>query len=135
MEEDTGMSDKVEEVMISTGGRPKKYYRVDGTLLTKEEYKKYQAVDKAVLKPKGMDAESFAEYCRLGAPNLVQRMYELAMTSEDIRAIAIVAKEMTDRAWGRSVQAVQVSHSTLESAWEKADNVIEAVIDNKDKKE
>ena len=135
------MSDKVEEVMISTGGRPKKYYRVDGTLLTKDEYKKYQAVDKAVLKPKGMDAESFAEYCRLGAPNLVQRMYELAMTSEDIRAIAIVAKEMTDRAWGRSVQAVQVTHSTLESAWEKADNVIDAVadtkqiVDNSDKKE
>ena len=132
---------EVEEVMISTGGRPKKYYRVDGTLLTKEEYKKYQAVDKAVLKPKGMDAESFAEYCRLGAPNLVQRMYELAMTSEDIRAIAIVAKELSDRAWGRSVQAVQVSHSTLESAWEKADNVIDAVadtkqiVDNSDKKE
>lgn len=132
---------EVEEVMISTGGRPKKYYRVDGTLLTKEEYKKYQAVDKAVLKPKGMDAESFAEYCRLGAPNLVQRMYELAMTSEDIRAIAIVAKEMTDRAYGRSVQAVQVTHSTLESAWEKADNVIDAVadtkqiVDNSDKKE
>ena len=135
------MSDKVEEVMISTGGRPKKYYRVDGTLLTKDEYKKYQAVDKAVLKPKGMDAESFAEYCRLGAPNLVQRMYELAMTSEDIRAIAIVAKELSDRAWGRSVQAVQVTHSTLESAWEKADNVIDAVadtkqiVDNSDKKE
>lgn len=132
---------EVEEVMISTGGRPKKYYRVDGTLLTKEEYKKYQAVDKAVLKPKGMDAESFAEYCRLGAPNLVQRMYELAMTSEDIRAIAIVAKEMTDRAYGKSVQAVQVTHSTLESAWEKADNVIDAVadtkqiVDNSDKKE
>ena len=141
MEDDTRMSDKVEEVMISTGGRPKKYYRVDGTLLTKEEYKKYQAVDKAVLKPKGMDAESFAEYCRLGAPNLVQRMYELAMTSEDIRAIAIVAKELSDRAWGRSVQAVQVTHSTLESAWEKADNVIDAVadtkqiVDNSDKKE
>ena len=141
MEDDTRMSDKVEEVMISTGGRPKKYYRVDGTLLTKDEYKKYQAVDKAVLKPKGMDAESFAEYCRLGAPNLVQRMYELAMTSEDIRAIAIVAKELSDRAWGRSVQAVQVSHSTLESAWEKADNVIDAVadtkqiVDNSDKKE
>ena len=132
---------EVEEVMISTGGRPKKYYRVDGTLLTKDEYKKYQAVDKAVLKPKGMDAESFAEYCRLGAPNLVQRMYELAMTSEDIRAIAIVAKELSDRAWGRSVQAVQVTHSTLESAWEKADNVIDAVadtkqiVDNSDKKE
>ena len=141
MEDDTRMSDKVEEVMISTGGRPKKYYRVDGTLLTKDEYKKYQAVDKAVLKPKGMDAESFAEYCRLGAPNLVQRMYELAMTSEDIRAIAIVAKELSDRAWGRSVQAVQVTHSTLESAWEKADNVIDAVadtkqiVDNSDKKE
>ena len=141
MEDDTRMSDKVEEVMISTGGRPKKYYRVDGTLLTKDEYKKYQAVDKAVLKPKGMDAESFAEYCRLGAPNLVQRMYELAMTSEDIRAIAIVVKELSDRAWGRSVQAVQVTHSTLESAWEKADNVIDAVadtkqiVDNSDKKE
>ena len=113
---------EVEEVMISTGGRPKKYYRVDGTLLTKDEYKKYQAVDKAVLKPKGMDAESFAEYCRLGAPNLVQRMYELAMTSEDIRAIAIVAKELTDRAYGKSVQAVQVSvDSRVREAWNVID--------------
>lgn len=128
---------EVEEVMISTGGRPKKYYRVDGTLLTKEEYKKYQAVDKAVLKPKGMDAESFAEYCRLGAPNLVQRMYELAMTSEDIRAIAIVAKEMTDRAYGRSVQAVQVSvDSRVREAWNVIDvTETKQIVDNSDKKE
>lgn len=128
---------KVEEVMISTGGRPKKHYRVDGVLLTKEEFEKYKAVDKAVLKPKGMDAESFAEYCRLGAPNLVQRMYELAMTSEDIRAIAIVAKELSDRAWGKSVQAVQVSvDSRVREAWNVIDvTETKQIVDNNDKKE
>lgn len=141
MGNDTRMSDKVEEVYMSTGGRPAKYYRVNGMLMRKDEYEKYKNVQKTVLKPKGMDAESFSEFCKLAAPDLVQRMYELAKESEDIRAIAIVAKELSDRAWGKSVQAVQVTHSTLESAWEKADNVIDAVVDakqivdNSDKKE
>ena len=52
-------------------------------------------------------------------PQTWYNMYELAMTSEDIRAIAIVAKEMTDRAYGRSVQAVQVSVDSpiMREAW------------------
>lgn len=137
MEDDTRMSDKVEEVYMSTGGRPAKYYRVNGMLMRKDEYEKYKNVQKTVLKPKGMDAESFSEFCKLAAPDLVQRMYELAKESEDIRAIAIVAKELSDRAWGRATQAVQISvDSRVREAW----NVIDVtdtkqIVDNSDKKE
>ena len=121
MEEGTSMPE-IEEVMISTGGRPSKHWRGNGVLLNKVEYEKYQNAQKEVLKPKGMDAESFSEFCKLAAPNLVQRMYELATQSEDIRAIAIVAKELTDRAYGKSVQAVQVSvDSRVREAWNVID--------------
>lgn len=107
---------------MSTGGRPAKYYRVNGKLMRKDEYEKYKSSQKSVLKPKGMDAESFSEFCKLAAPDLVQRMYELAKESEDIRAIAIVAKELSDRAWGRATQAVQISvDSRVREAWNVID--------------
>lgn len=137
METDTGLPEGFEIKEFPTGGRPKKVFFIDGKEVGKELFESKIAKPTAppVLKPKGMDAESFSEFCRLAAPDLVQRMYELAKQSEDIRAIAIVAKELSDRAWGRATQAVQITHSTIESAWDKADNVIEAVIDKKDEKE
>lgn len=124
METDTGELPpgfKIED--IPTGGRPKKVYLIEGKQVSKWEFdvKLAKPLAKAttpIIKPKGMDAESFSEFCRLAAPDLVQRMYELARQSEDIRAIAIVAKELTDRAYGKSVQAVQVSvDSRVREAW------------------
>jgi hypothetical protein len=108
---------------LPTGGRPRKIYHIDGREVQKWEFEKRLAktpvpIPTPILRPKGMDAESFSEFCRVAAPNLVQRMYELATQSEDIRAIAIVAKELTDRAYGKSVQAVQVSvDSRVREAW------------------
>lgn len=132
-------------VDIPTGGRPKKAFYIDGKEVKRDIFELRLANPVAipppppaptpVLKPKGMDAESFSEFCRLAVPDLVQRMYELAKQSEDIRAIQIVAKELADRGYGRATQAIQITHSTIESAWDKADNVIEAVIDKKDEKE
>jgi hypothetical protein len=115
-------------VDIPTGGRPKKAFYIDGKEVKRDIFELRLANPVAIpvqppaptpiLKPKGMDAESFSEFCRLAAPDLVQRMYELAKQSEDIRAIAIVAKELSDRAWGKSVQAVQVSvDSRVREAW------------------
>lgn len=127
------MPDKIEEVFMSTGGRPTMHYRVNGVLMNKVDYAKYQSAQKSILKPKGMDAESFSEFCKLAAPDLVQRMYELAKESEDIRAIAIVAKELSDRAWGRATQAVQISvDSRVREAWNVIDVTETKQIEEKD---
>jgi len=103
---------------IATGGRPKKAYFINGKEVSKWDFEKKEVVPATILKPKGMDAESFAEFCRQAVPDLVQRMYELARQSEDIRAIQIVAKEMADRGYGRATQAVQISvDSRVREAW------------------
>ncbi len=115
-------------VDIPTGGRPKKAFYIDGKEVKRDIFELRLANPVAipppppaptpVLKPKGMDAESFSEFCRLAVPDLVQRMYELAKQSEDIRAIQIVAKELADRGYGRATQAIQVSvDSRVKEAW------------------
>lgn len=137
METDTSLPEGFEIKEFFTGGRPKKVYFFRGMEISKWDFEKRIAAPVTVLKPKGMDAESFSEFCRLAAPDLVQRMYELAKQSEDIRAIAIVAKELSDRAWGKSVQAVQVSvDSRVREAWNIIDvTETKQIVDNKDEKE
>jgi hypothetical protein len=127
MDTNTELPEGFEIRELPTGGRPKRSYFIKGKEVSKEIWENKLSPPVQLLRPKGMDAESFSEFCRLAVPDLVQRMYELAKQSEDIRAIQIVAKELADRGYGRATQAVQVTHSTIESAWDKADNVIDVV--------
>lgn len=122
MDTNTELPEGFEIRELPTGGRPKRAYFIKGKEVSKEIWENKLSPPVQLLRPKGMDAESFAEFCRQGSPHLVQRMYELAMQSEDIRAIQIVAKEMLDRAYGRSVQAVQISvDSRVREAWNVID--------------
>lgn len=122
MQENSELPPGFEVKEFPTGGRPKKAYYIDGKEVGKELFESKIAKPPAILKPKGMDAESFAEFCRLAVPDLVQRMYELAKQSEDIRAIQIVAKELADRGYGRATQAIQVSvDSRVKEAWNVID--------------
>ena len=147
METDTGevkveLPSGFEVKELFTGGRPKKVYYINGREVQKWEFEKRLAkapvpVTTPTLRPKGMDSESFAEFCRLAVPDLVQRMYELAKQSEDIRAIQIVAKELADRGYGRATQAIQVSvDSRVREAWNVIDvTETKQIVDNNENKE
>ncbi len=74
-------------------------------MLTKAEYDTLVSVQKNVVEKicvnKSMTEPEFAELCRLAVPQLMDRAIQLAMISEDPKEVMAVAKEITDRGYGK----------------------------------
>lgn len=112
-----GDGERAERSLVSTGGRPRERYIVGPLELNRAEYALAlkQVPQQA---PKAMTAEELVTFARSAVPTLMHRAAELAMQSDDIRAVLQVAKELADRGYGKSVQGVYVaSGDDITAAW------------------
>jgi hypothetical protein len=100
----------VEKTGKATGrGRPPVIKHVKSELgeveLTTAEYNTLLNIQKSVVETisvtKSMTDAEFAEMCRLAVPQLMDRAIKLAMISSDPKEVMAVAKEITDRGYGK----------------------------------
>jgi len=90
-------------------GRPPMIKHVKSELgeveLTTQEYNTLVNIQKNVVETisatKSMTDAEFAEMCRLAVPQLMDRAIKLALISSDPKEVMAVAKEITDRGYGR----------------------------------
>lgn len=123
------MSD-VQEVHISTGGRPKKFFKVNGVLMDKEEYQKFKAVEKVVPQPVVMTPEEFASFSRMAIPELMHKAYLMAKQTDDPKVVLAVLKEFADRGFGKAVQSVEVNLGPdVRGAWKQLETFDRPVIE------
>lgn len=101
-----------EEVSIKVGtgkGRPKKFYKFSAegreVLLTRPQFDLLEqmklAAEQSKHIPKSMTESEFSEMCRLAVPQLMDRAIRIAMMSDDAKEVMAVAKEITDRGYGK----------------------------------
>lgn len=103
-------------------GRPPIMKKLTSTLgtveLTTTEYNTLvniqESVVEAIAVDKSMTDTEFAEMCRLAVPSLMDRAIKLAMVSNDPKEVMAVAKEITDRGYGR-VNKQQEEHTPEEA--------------------
>lgn len=109
-----------QECNIKNGrGRPVKGYELGGVAITKQdmefikkagEIAKKQATEIAIndsLRP--MSEGEFAEICKLAVPQLMHRAISLAMISEDPKEVMAVAKEITERGYGKVAKVMDTA--------------------------
>ena len=100
----------VEKIGKGSGrGRPPMVKHLKSELgeieLTTMEYNTLLNIQKNVVETisatKSMTDAEFAEMCRLAVPQLMDRAIKLAMVSQDPKEVMAVAKEITDRGYGK----------------------------------
>jgi hypothetical protein len=113
-----GSGERAERLYTSTGGRPRERYKLGSLELNRDEYS--LALKQVPQATKVMTAEELVTFARSAVPTLMHRAAELAMQSDDIRAVLQVAKELADRGYGKSVQGVYVATGDdINAAWKE----------------
>lgn len=117
----------------TTGGRPRIRWEIGNLELTEDEYR---ALSKTpAMKQTIFSQQDLVELARSGVPGLLERAHRLAMESDDIKAILMVAKELMDRSFGKAVQGININTSDdITQAWRQI-GVIDGEVEEKGEEE
>ena len=71
-----------------------------------------------------MSGEEWVAFQKAAAPKLNKRMIDMAMVSDDLKAVRQVASDLADRGYGRASQQVNINVSTkdIRSAWKQLES-------------
>ena len=110
-------------------GRPLKKVLVGGHMLTLEEKEIYDHLLEFWNLAQGrsddlMSDEQFLVYQKKSAPLIHKRMIDLAMVSDDLKAIRAVATDLADRGFGKAATQINlsVSDKDLRGAWKQLED-------------
>lgn len=108
-------------------------FQVGDVILSREEVaraKDLAATMTVDLLPRVMTPEDFVTFARSATPMLVHRAVQLAMQSDDARVVLAVAKEISERGYGRVAQSVEVSLGPdVRGAWKQLQEYDKPVLD------
>jgi hypothetical protein len=137
-----------DEKRVEAGaGRPSQKRIVNGILLDRHEYDIYETLvefwkqAKDVTKNDILTDEQFVVFMKEAAPKINQRMINMAMVSDDLKAVRQVAADLADRGYGRASSQINIniSDKDIRGAWRQLEDksIIEAtnlieVIDTED---
>lgn len=114
-------------------GRPSVKFQVGEILLSRKEMahvRDLAATMTVDLLPRVMTPEDFVTFSRSATPMLVHRAVQLAMQSDDARVVLAVAKEISERGYGRVAQSVEVSLGPdVRGAWKQLQEYDKPVLD------
>lgn len=117
-------------------GRPAIKYRLGGIILNKKELQFVEKVcetaknsvqaQEIMNNVRSLSEGEFSELCRLAVPQLMDRAIKLAMLSDDPKEIMAVAKEITERGYGKvekkhDTEAIPSDH--IRRAWTDAPKI------------
>lgn len=124
-------------------GRPSGNMQVGNTVLNREEYGLYEQLYKFGCQCRKMTDtniltdEEFVVFMKEAAPRINKRMIEMAMVSDDLKAIRQVAGDLADRGFGKASQQINinVSNTDIRAAWKQLEQrdvkLIDAVVVDK----
>lgn len=102
--------------MASNGkGRPSSKRIVNGVVLDREDYDVYLALvtfweqAKIIGSKQILSDEEFVVFMKEAAPRLNKRMIDMAMVSDDLKAVRQVASDLADRGYGKSAQQLNIN--------------------------
>ena len=127
-------------------GRPSGNMQVGNDVLNREEYGLYEQLynfgcqcrkmtDTELLTPEEVQA-----HIKDAAPKIMKRMVDMALVTDDLKALKSVHADLMDRGYGKAAEKIDmtVSHKDIRGAWKMLEQrqvkVIEAeeIIDNED---
>lgn len=112
-------------------GRPPHRRIVNGITLARDEYDVYLALrsfwesaKKITMNQSVLTDEEFVAFMKTAAPLLNKRMIDMALVSDDLKAVRQVAADLADRGYGKAAQQINinVSQSDVRTAWQKLQN-------------
>ena len=132
------------DMPVSAGvGRPSSKRMVNGVMLDRMEYDIYLTLvefwktAKDVTRDEIMSDEELIALQKKAAPLLNKRMIDMALVSDDLKAVRQVAADLADRGYGRASNQINIniSNKDIRGAWKQledrsfidATNLIEAV--------
>lgn len=137
----------VRQLMGNGKGRPSSNMQVGDTVLNGEEYRLYEQLFKFGAQCRKMTDteiltdEEFVVFMKEAAPRINKRMIEMAMVSDDLKAIRQVAGDLADRGFGKASQQINinVSNTDIRAAWKQLEQrnvkLIDAVVVDNDEDE
>ena len=102
-------------VAFSGAGRPSQKRIVNGVVLDRMEYDVYEAIisfwdaAKGLQKTELMTDEQFVAFMKAAAPMLNKRMIDMALVSDDLKAVRAVAADIADRGYGKSASQININ--------------------------
>lgn len=125
---------------LNTGrGRPTSSVQVGDTVLNGIEFDLYKKLYEFGCQCRKMtDTEIFTDeefvvFMKEAAPRINKRMIEMAMVSDDLKAIRQVAGDLADRGYGKASQQINinVSNTDIRAAWKQLEQRDVKLIDAK----
>lgn len=119
------------DMPVSAGvGRPSSKRMVNGVILDRMEYDIYLTLvefwktAKECTKGDILTDEQFVVFMKEAAPRLNQRMIQMAMVSDDLKAVRAVAGDLADRGYGKSAAQlnINISSKDVRSAWKQLED-------------
>lgn len=128
----TVLQDGVEDIKphgLTGVGRPSGKKYVNGVLLDREGIEVYEALiefwkQMRAIKAPVMSDEEFVVFMKDAAPKLHKRMVDMAMVSDDLKAIRQVASDLADRGYGKAASQVNIniSQKDIRGAWKQLED-------------
>lgn len=121
-------------------GRPSNNMMVGDTVLNAEEYALYEKLYKfgcqcrKMTDTELMTPEEIQAHIRDAAPKIMKRMVDMALVTDDLKALKAVHSDLMDRGFGKAAEKIDmtVSHKDIRGAWKMLEQrqvkVIEAEV-------
>ena len=124
--------------LIGNGkGRPSSNMLVGDTVLNGDEYRLYEQLYgfgsqcRKMTDTELMTAEEIQAHIRDAAPKIMKRMVDMALVTDDLKAIKAVHSDLMDRGYGKAAEKIDmtVSHKDIRGAWKQLEQRQVKVID------
>ncbi len=122
-----------DKAVAQSAGRPSTKRIVNGNMLGREEYDVYLALiefwkqARELGRGEIMSDEQFVVFMKAAAPKLNKRMIDMALVSDDLKAVRQVAADLADRGYGRAASQININVGVkdIRSAWKQlSDNSV-----------
>lgn len=123
--------DTNEPVRTNGMGRPSAKRLINGIELDRQEQEIYEAIKafwerakELAVSSEILTDEEWVAFQKAAAPKLNKRMIDMAMVSDDLKAVRQVASDLADRGYGKASQQVNINVSTkdIRSAWKQLES-------------
>lgn len=108
-------------------GRPSGNMQVGNTVLNREEYRLYEQLYKfgaqcrKMTDTELMTNEEIQAHIRDAAPKIMKRMVDMALVTDDLKALKSVHADLMDRGFGKAAEKIDmtVSHKDIRNVWKQ----------------
>jgi len=128
----TVLNDAASDKPVDNGGvgRPSSKRIVNGIMLGREEYDVYLTLmefwktAKEIGKSEIMSDEQFVAFMKAAAPMLNKRMIDMALVSDDLKAVRAVAADLADRGYGKAASQININVGVrdVRAAWKQIED-------------